>query len=363
MLDVNNSSFVLLAEPGAQTLAQGVAWNGAAYTLAGKQNWLLPARMTSAAALAALRATVPVVVDGFGGIARIAATGLTIESQDGANWVPLTDIDGNNLAPKVGRFVGMALGGARLALVASDGTSSFLELFDLRGRWGLDVPENPAVPVTLDPGNLAVALAVAADGPIYLVVQGGLAIFEGGPIEEFVAIDDIRFLPVAPNPDPLRQTALLASRPGGAAIAMAVDATRVAILSDQGSRGADTGSARSRQRGLDHGTGDRHRWHAVAVHDRCGAAGGWAGGADGAGCDPRRTGRLRRCHAEPAGERDAGAVPVSDAEPVGAAVCRDPGAGCAVPQCDRAALAAAFAVSSVSYRRRAWRVRSVEQRS
>ena len=218
-----------------ETLAQGVAWNGAAYTLAGKQNWLLPARMTSAAALAALRATVPVVVDEFGGIARIAADGLTIESQDGANWVPLTDIDGNNLVPKAGRFVGMALGGARLALLASDGTNSYLELFDLRGRWGLDSPENPAVPVTLDPTSLAVGVAVAADGPIYLVVQGGLAIYEGGPIEEFVAIDNIRFLPVAPNPDPLRRTALVTNRPGGAAIAMAVDATRVAILSDQGS--------------------------------------------------------------------------------------------------------------------------------
>ena len=235
MLDVNHSSFVLLAEPNLQTLAQGVAWNGAAYTLAGNQNWLLPTRMTSAAALAALRATDPVVVDEFGGVARIAADGLTIESQDGDAWVPLTDIDGNNLAPKAGRFVGMALGGARLALLASDGTSSFLELFDLRGRWGLDSPENPAVPVMLDPTSLAVALAVAADGPIYLVVQGGLAIYEGGPIEEFVAIDDIRFLPVAPNPDPLRQTALITSRPGGAAIAMAVDATRLAILSDQGS--------------------------------------------------------------------------------------------------------------------------------
>jgi phage tail-like protein len=233
MLDVNNSSFVLLAEPSDRTLAHGVAWNGAAYTLAGKQSWRLPTRLTSAAALAALRATVPVVVDEFGGIARIAADGLTIESQDGDNWVPVTDIDGNNLVPKAGRFVGMALGGARLALLASDGTHSFLELFDLRGRWGLDSPENPAVPVTLDPTGSAVA--VAADGPIYLVVQGGLAIYEGGPIQEFVAIDDIRFLPVAPNPDPLRQTALIASRPGGAAIAMAVDPTRVAILSDQGS--------------------------------------------------------------------------------------------------------------------------------
>jgi phage tail-like protein len=233
MLDVNHSSFVLLAEPSDQTLAQGTAWNGEAYTLAGKQNWRLPTGVTRTAALAALQATKPVVVDGFGGIARIAADGLTIESQDGDNWVPLTDIDGTNLAPKAGRFVDMALGGARLALLANDGTNSFLELFDLRGRWGLDNPENPAVPVILDPTGSAVA--VAADGPIYLLVQGGLAIFEGGPIEEFVAIDDVRFLPVAPNPDPLRQTALIPNRPGGAAIAMAVDATRVAILSDQGS--------------------------------------------------------------------------------------------------------------------------------
>jgi phage tail-like protein len=233
MRDVNNSSFVLLAEPGDQTRAQGVAWNGAAYTLAGKQDWRLPTAVTRAAALAALHASVPVVVDGFGGIARIAADGLTIESQDGDTWVPLTDIDGTDLAPKVGRFVGMALGGARLVLLASDGTTSFLELFDLRGRWALDSPKNPSVPVTPDPTGSAVA--VAEDGRIYLIVQGGLAIYEGGPIEEFVAIDDIRFLPVAPNPNPLRRTALLTNRPGGAAIAMAVDATRVAILSDQGS--------------------------------------------------------------------------------------------------------------------------------
>ena len=76
-----------------------MAWNGAAYTLDGKQNWRLPTGITRSAALAALHATVPVVVDGFGGIARIAANGLTIESQDGDNWVPLTDIDGTNLAP------------------------------------------------------------------------------------------------------------------------------------------------------------------------------------------------------------------------------------------------------------------------
>ena len=147
MRDVNGSNFVLLADPGDWTVEQGVAWNGHAYALAGKQSWRLPATMTRANALAALAATSPMVVDGFGSVARIASNGLTIESLDGRNWVPLTDIDGTNLAPKVGRFVAMALGGARLALLASDGTNSFLELFDLRGRWGLDSPENPAVAV------------------------------------------------------------------------------------------------------------------------------------------------------------------------------------------------------------------------
>lgn len=232
MRDVNGSNFVLLADPGDWTVEQGVAWNGNAYALAGKQSWRLPASMPRANALAALAATSPMVVDGFGSVARIASNGLTIESLDGANWVPLTDIDGTNLAPKVGRFVAMALGGARLALLASDGTNSFLELFDLRGRWGLDSPENLAVAVTLDPTGSAVV--VAPDGPIYALVQGGLAIYEGGPIQEFVAINDIRFEPTAPNPNRLRQAHLIGNRPGGAAIAMAIDATRVVILCDQG---------------------------------------------------------------------------------------------------------------------------------
>ena len=90
------------------------------------------------------------------------------------------------------------------------------------------------MPLTLDPNGTA--LAVAPDGPIYVLVQGGVAIYEGGPIQEFLALEDIRFAPVAPNPNPLRRTALIANRPGGAALAMAIDATRVAILSDPGSR-------------------------------------------------------------------------------------------------------------------------------
>jgi phage tail-like protein len=233
MRDVNGSSFVLLADPSDWAIAQSMAWNGDAYTLAGKQSWRLPPATSSADARAGLSATRPMVVDAFGGIARISSTGLSIESQDGANWVPLTDIDATSLAPKVGRFVAMALGGARLALVASDGTSSFLELFDLRGRWGLDSLENPAVALTLDPTGSAVA--VAPDGAIHVLVQGGLAIFEGGPRLEFVAINDIRFEPITQNPNPLRQTALIGNRPGGAAVAMAIDATRVGILCDRGS--------------------------------------------------------------------------------------------------------------------------------
>ena len=231
MRDVNGSSFHLLADPGDWTVNLGIAWEGAAH-LAGKQKWLLPAPMTGAAAKAKLAASVPVVLDGFGAVARIAADGLSIESLDGASWVKLTDLNGTALAPKTGKFIGMALGGARLALLAGDGTSSFLQLFDLRGRWGIDEPDNPALPLTLDPTGTAVA--VAPDGPIFVLVTGGLAIYEGGPIEEFVTLQRSQFLPVAANPNPLRRTALLTNRPGGGALAMTADAAQIAILSDQG---------------------------------------------------------------------------------------------------------------------------------
>jgi phage tail-like protein len=234
MQDVNGSSFRLLAGSADWTLGQGMAWNGVACTLAGKQNWRLPPAMTRAAALAARAATQPVVVDAYGAVARVAADGSTVESRDGTAWVPLTDRDGGKLTPKTGRFVGMALGGGRLALVASDGTNAFLQLFDLRARWALDTPENPALAVTLDPGAQAPCVAVAPDGPIFVVVSGGVAIFEGGPILEFVAMPTAQFVPVAANPNPLRRTALLDARPGGAAIGLAVDATRLAILCDQG---------------------------------------------------------------------------------------------------------------------------------
>jgi phage tail-like protein len=235
MQDVNGSSFHLLAASTDWTLAQGMAWSGTACTLAGKQNWRLPPTMTSAAALAARAAAQPVVVDEYGAVARIAADGSTIESLDGTAWVPLTDINGAKLAPKAGRFVGMSLGVARLALLASDGTNSFLQLFDLRARWPLDTPEDPSLALTLDPSTKAPCVAVAPDGPIFVLVKEGLAIFEGGPILEFVAMPTAQFMPVAANPDPLRRTAVLGARPGGAAIGMAADAKRVAILCDQGS--------------------------------------------------------------------------------------------------------------------------------
>ena len=62
MRDVNDSSFMLLADPGDWTIAQGVAWNGEAHELAGKQNWRLPPALTPANARAALAATSPVVL-------------------------------------------------------------------------------------------------------------------------------------------------------------------------------------------------------------------------------------------------------------------------------------------------------------
>src|SRR5262249_29307944 len=125
MRDVNGSSFHLLADQADWPISLGIAWDGAAH-LAGKQKWLLPPPMTGAGARANLAASVPVVLDAFGAIARIASSRLTVESLDGTSWVPLTDLNGTALAPKTGKFVGMALGGARLTLLASDGTNSFL---------------------------------------------------------------------------------------------------------------------------------------------------------------------------------------------------------------------------------------------
>jgi phage tail-like protein len=235
MQDVNGSAFHLLAASPDWTLAPGMAWSGTSCTLAGKQSWRLPPAMPPAAALAARAAMQPVVVDAYGAVARIAADGSTIESLDGANWVPVTDLGGAKLAPKAGRFAAMALGGARLALLATDGTNAVLQLFDLRQRWPLDTPENPSLPITLDPAAKAPCLAVAPDGPIFVLVKEGLAIFEGGPILEFAAMPSAQFMPAAANPNPLRRTALLATRPGGAAIGMAVDSARLAILCDQGS--------------------------------------------------------------------------------------------------------------------------------
>ena len=104
MRDVNDSSFMLLADPGDWTIAQGVAWNGEAHDLAGKQNWRLPPALTPANARAVLAATSPVVLDGFGAVARLTDDRGGVESLDGATWVRITDIDNTALAPKVGRF-------------------------------------------------------------------------------------------------------------------------------------------------------------------------------------------------------------------------------------------------------------------
>jgi hypothetical protein len=251
MRDVNGSSFVLLADQGDWAPAPvdptvdpplgvivNMTWTPSTWTLAGKQSWRLPAPTAPAnAKAAALASTSFVVVDAFNGIARINASGAGVESLDGAAWTPVVDQNGAPLAPKVGKFVAMSLSGSRLALVASDGSKAFLELFDLRGRWPLDSPENPSIEFPLDSGGAVVA--AAADGQILVVVQGGLAIFEGGPIDALFAPPTGVFLPVSANPNPLRQTKLLTSPalahgPGGGPLAMAVDAKRAGILMDDG---------------------------------------------------------------------------------------------------------------------------------
>ncbi len=257
MRDVNGSSFVLLTDQGdwaPQPVDATVepplgkivnmTWTASTWTLAGKQSWRLPgARAPADAKAAALASTSFVVVDAFKGVARINAGGTGVESLDGAAWTPVVDQNGAPLAPKVGKFIAMALGGSRLALVASNGSKAFLELFDLRGRWPLDSPENPSIEFPLDSGGTAVA--AAADGQIFVVVQGGLAIFEGGPIDELFAPPTGVFLPVSANPNPLRRqtkvlnSPTLAHGPGGGPLAMAVDAERVGILMDAGT-GAQT---------------------------------------------------------------------------------------------------------------------------
>ena len=232
MRDVNGSSFFLLADQADRSESSGMIFKESGCTLAGGPSWQWLPATTRAPALAALAASQPVVVDAFSGIARIKKDGSGVESLDGALWVDVIDQNQKSLSPKAGKFTAMSLGGARLALLASDGNSAFLELFDLRGRWPLDSPENPALPVTLDPTGSAVA--VAADGPIFVLVEGGLAIFEGGPIDMFFAEPPATFAPVVANANALRQTALIGNRPTGAPLAMTVNADRVAILLDQG---------------------------------------------------------------------------------------------------------------------------------
>jgi phage tail-like protein len=250
MRDVNGSSFVLLAgqgdwaPPPVDATAEpplgvivNMTWTASTWTLAGKQSWRLPtARAPADAKAAALASTSFVVVDAFNSVARINTGGTGVESLDGANWTPVVDQNGAPLAPKVGTFKTMSLGGSRLALVASDGSKAFLEVFDLRGRWPLDSPENPSIEFPLDSGGTAVA--AAADGQIFVVVQGGLAIFEGGPIDESFAPPTGVFLPLFANPNPLRQTKVLnspslAHGAVGGPLAMAVDAKRAAVLMDQ----------------------------------------------------------------------------------------------------------------------------------
>jgi phage tail-like protein len=235
MRDVNGCSFSLLADPGDWSFAAGFAKekDGGAFALASQQDWKFPPPLAPADAIGKLSGSSPLVRDEFGAIARIKSDGSTIESRDGDKWTQLQGSDGNALAPRVGRFVAMALADARLALLCTEGASSYLQLFDLRGRWPLNAPNNPPIPVTPDASGGVDVLAVAPDGAIFLVEKDGLGLYEGGPILEFFRADNSKFAPLADNPNPLRRTALI-KRPGGKPIALAADSERVALLLDDG---------------------------------------------------------------------------------------------------------------------------------
>jgi phage tail-like protein len=235
MRDVNGSSFQLLADASDWASDPGsIGWSGGA-CLAGKQHWLLPPDQGAAKGQQALAASSPLVVDSYGGQARLTADRMSVETLDGANWTPMLDNAGAPLAPKAGKFIDMALGGARLALLASDGAQSYLHLFDLRARWGLATPQNPPLAVKLDAQGPGV-VAVAPDGPVFVAEAAGIGFFKGGPVDEFIAPPTNIFTPVDPNPDPLRRAALLNGSPSGAVIAMAADETRLVLL-QQGTSG------------------------------------------------------------------------------------------------------------------------------
>jgi phage tail-like protein len=232
MLDVNQSSFRLIADPADFTGSLvDTAWcaDTRALALRRAQNWKLPRRDLGQAA-APIDATM--VVDSAGRYARLTADRLSVEAEVAGTWERVVDAGGKALAPRRGRFLALSLGGgARLALISGDTSGVFLSLFDLRERWSLDDPMNPSLTVDADPA--ATDVAVAPDGVIHIAGRTALLVFDGGaPQAPIVATPD-RFAPATLGPDALRLVAIV-PRPPGQVVGISADAGRVVMLLNQG---------------------------------------------------------------------------------------------------------------------------------
>ena len=232
MLDVNQSSFRLIADPADFTGSLvDTAWcaDTRALALRRAQSWKLPQRDVTQAA-APIDATM--VVDSAGRYARLTADRLSVEAEIAGTWERVVDAGGRALAPRRGRFLALSLGGgARLALISGDAGGVFLSLFDLRERWSLDDPLNPSLPVDADPA--ATDVAVAPDGVIHVAGRTALLVFDGGaPQAPIVATPD-RFAPTTLGPGALRLVAAV-PRPPGQVVGVSADARRVVMLLKQG---------------------------------------------------------------------------------------------------------------------------------
>lgn len=249
MRDVNGSPFHLLADATDFTAFAGTEWDAACrvLTLGRRAARMLPVR--DVAASRALRQTAPRLVrDAAGRLGRLSAdgSGLEVQDEDG-NWAAITDRGGQKVKPRAGTFVALGLGGGyRLALIASDGATCWLHLFDLRNRIPLDAADNPPLAVDADPA--ATDVAVAPDGTVAVLSRGAVLVMRGGPSEAAFERATDRFGPASSNPHPLALVGIEPMRAGFAPVALAADAGRFVALSES-AVGAQCVSVIDRARG------------------------------------------------------------------------------------------------------------------
>lgn len=197
-MDVNNTPYFLLRDQmDFHNRSRHFAWQQSerALTLAQAQVLRLP-DTTAAAALAAWRAATPLVMDGFGQIARVAVDGTTIEVNAGRGFRSLRDSELANVTPPAGHFTDLALGGDGLLAAAWDdgnGAQGVLA-FQLARRWQAHV----AI------GEPAVRVLVDDDDRIWAVSNVALYLLAGAPLPQPYSTPSGEFGPLAANPTPLR---------------------------------------------------------------------------------------------------------------------------------------------------------------